>query len=48
MTGGRILRLKEFLTDDRFMLTYGDGLANVNIKKFPYCKIIARKRLLKS
>jgi glucose-1-phosphate cytidylyltransferase len=33
MTGGRILRLKEFLTDDRFMLTYGDGLANVNIKK---------------
>ena len=33
MTGGRILRLKEFLSDDRFMVTYGDGLANINIKK---------------
>jgi glucose-1-phosphate cytidylyltransferase len=30
MTGGRILRLKEFL-DERFMLTYGDGLSDVNI-----------------
>tara|TARA_B110000438_G_C15758850_1_gene626364 strand:- start:595 stop:1293 length:699 start_codon:yes stop_codon:yes gene_type:complete len=33
MTGGRILRLKEFLSDDTFMVTYGDGLANINIKK---------------
>lgn len=31
MTGGRILRLKEYLKDESFMLTYGDGLANVNL-----------------
>ena len=33
MTGGRIKRLKSFLGDEDFMLTYGDGLANVNIYK---------------
>ena len=33
MTGGRLLRLKKFLKKDTFMMTYGDGLANVNIKK---------------
>jgi len=32
MTGGRIKRLKNFL-GERFLLTYGDGLADVNIKK---------------
>jgi glucose-1-phosphate cytidylyltransferase len=30
MTGGRIRRLRPFL-DDRFLLTYGDGLSNVPI-----------------
>ena len=31
MTGGRLLRLKNFLHDDPvFMLTYGDGVANVD------------------
>lgn len=29
-TGGRLLRLKEFLSE-RFMVTYGDGLANVDL-----------------
>ncbi|MBD3272018.1 MAG: glucose-1-phosphate cytidylyltransferase [Elusimicrobia bacterium] len=33
MTGGRLLRLKEYLKHDTFMLTYGDGVANINIKK---------------
>ena len=33
MTGGRLKRLKHYLDEDTFMLTYGDGLANVNIKK---------------
>lgn len=33
MTGGRIKRIKSLLGDDTFMLTYGDGLANINIKK---------------
>jgi glucose-1-phosphate cytidylyltransferase len=31
MTGGRIKRLKHLITDDNFLLTYGDGLSNVNI-----------------
>ena len=33
MTGGRIKRLEKFLDRETFMLTYGDGLSNVNIKK---------------
>lgn len=32
LTGGRILRIKNYINDD-FLLTYGDGLANVNIKE---------------
>ena len=32
-TGGRLLRLKKFLKNNTFMLTYGDGLANININK---------------
>ena len=32
MTGGRIKRLKKYLKSD-FLLTYGDGLSNVNLKK---------------
>lgn len=31
MTGGRVRRLQRFLTDGAFMLTYGDGLSDVNI-----------------
>jgi len=30
MTGGRLLRLKDFINEP-FLLTYGDGLSNVNI-----------------
>ena len=33
MTGGRIKRLEKILKNERFLLTYGDGLCNVNIKK---------------
>ena len=33
MTGGRIKRLAEHLDRQPFMLTYGDGVANVNIKE---------------
>ena len=33
MTGGRIKRLEKFLNKERFLLTYGDGLCDVNIKK---------------
>ena len=33
MTGGRLKRLKKFLNNETFMLTYGDGLSNVDLKK---------------
>ena len=32
MTGGRILRMKEYLKNETFMLTYGDGVSDLNIK----------------
>ena len=31
MTGGRIKRLSKYISDERFMLTYGDGLADINL-----------------
>jgi glucose-1-phosphate cytidylyltransferase len=31
MTGGRVLRAKKYLDDAPFMLTYGDGVGDVNI-----------------
>ena len=31
MTGGRIKRIKEYLDDEPFMLTYGDGVSDVDI-----------------
>ncbi|EAQ80404.1 glucose-1-phosphate cytidylyltransferase [Blastopirellula marina] len=33
LTGGRVLRLREYLQDDRFMVTYGDGVCNVDIDR---------------
>ena len=33
MTGGRLKRLKKYLKDESFLMTYGDGLSNINIKK---------------
>ena len=33
MTGGRIKRVKEYIGDELFMLTYGDGVCDVNLKK---------------
>lgn len=33
MTGGRIKRVKEYLDDESFCLTYGDGVSNVDIGK---------------
>jgi len=33
MTGGRLKRLKRYLGNETFMLTYGDGLSDINIKK---------------
>ena len=33
MTGGRLKRVREHIGDNTFMMTYGDGLSNVNIEK---------------
>ena len=32
MTGGRLKRLSKLLLDKTFLMTYGDGVSNVNIK----------------
>jgi glucose-1-phosphate cytidylyltransferase len=33
MTGGRLKRVKKYIGNKTFLLTYGDGLADVNLKK---------------
>lgn len=33
MTGGRIKRVKDYIGDETFMLTYGDGVCDINIQK---------------
>jgi len=33
MTGGRIKRLKKYLENEKFFMTYGDGLCDVNLIK---------------
>jgi glucose-1-phosphate cytidylyltransferase len=33
MTGGRIKRIEEYIGKQTFMLTYGDGVGNINIKE---------------
>jgi glucose-1-phosphate cytidylyltransferase len=37
MTGGRLLKAKNFLGGERFMLTYGDGVSDVNIPELIRC-----------
>jgi len=33
MTGGRIKRIKNYIQEEPFMLTYGDGVSNINLKE---------------
>lgn len=33
MTGGRIKRIQKYIGDEAFLMTYGDGVCDVNIKK---------------
>ena len=33
MTGGRLKKLKKYLKNETFLMTYGDGVSNVDIKK---------------
>ncbi|CAG0938747.1 glucose-1-phosphate cytidylyltransferase [Candidatus Brocadiaceae bacterium] len=32
MTGGRVKRIQKYISDDTFMVTYGDGLANLDMR----------------
>ena len=42
-TGGRLLRAKDFFGNERFMLTYGDGVSDVNIPELIRCHDMAGK-----
>ena len=33
MTGGRIKRIRDYVGDNRFMMTYGDGVADIDINQ---------------
>ena len=33
MTGGRVKRMQDFIGDETFLLTYGDGLADIDIEE---------------
>lgn len=33
MTGGRVKRIKDYIGNEPFMLTYGDGVSDINIKE---------------
>lgn len=37
MTGGRIRRIKKFVENETFMLTYGDGVSDVNVAALLEC-----------
>jgi len=43
MTGGRLLRAREFLNGERFLLTYGDGVGDVDIPAVVRCHEAAGK-----
>ncbi|PJI09854.1 MULTISPECIES: glucose-1-phosphate cytidylyltransferase [Clostridium] len=44
LTGGRLRQVRNYIEDDEFMFTYGDGLSNVNLQKlFEFHK--SKKRL---
>ena len=33
MTGGRLKRIKKYVNGETFMMTYGDGVSDIDIKK---------------
>ncbi len=49
MTGGRVKRVQKYIGDETFMLTYGDGVSNINISELikfhkehgKYCTVTA-------
>lgn len=45
-TGGRIKKIKKFITEENFCLTYGDGVSAINIKKLVNFHIKNKKKQL--
>src|SRR5579862_2508663 len=43
MTGGRILRVREYLDGEQFYMTYGDGVSDVNITKLREFHVTRRR-----
>ena len=43
-TGGRLLRVKEYLNEGNFCFTYGDGVSNIDIKRLIQCHISSSKK----
>ncbi len=43
MTGGRIKRIQPYIGDERFMLTYGDGVGNINLNALLQSHIDSKK-----
>ena len=44
MTGGRLKKLEKYIGKETFMMTYGDGISNINLKKL--LKFHKRKKKL--
>ncbi len=44
MTGGRVKRIKEHVGNERFFLTYGDGVGNIDINELLNFHISTRKK----
>tara|TARA_B100000902_G_C27132077_1_gene824163 strand:+ start:215 stop:988 length:774 start_codon:yes stop_codon:yes gene_type:complete len=44
-TGGRLLRVSDHVANERFCFTYGDGLANINIKNLIHNHINNKRKV---
>jgi len=43
MTGGRLRRVRSYLGDEPFMMTYGDGVGDINIRQLGDCHTQRKK-----
>ncbi|MBE5830262.1 MAG: glucose-1-phosphate cytidylyltransferase [Butyrivibrio sp.] len=48
MTGGRVKRVKEYIGNEPFMLTYGDGVSDINITKLVGSHMVSGKMVTMS
>jgi len=44
-TGGRLRRIEEYIGDNRFFCTYGDGVADIDLSSLLKCHIESKKAL---